>query len=174
MKLHKTNLEGVYVVELEPKEDERGSFTRIFCQNELSGQGISFNIAQSNLSINKHKGILRGLHFQKPPKAEDRIVQCLKGAIYDVALDLRPDSPTYGKSFAAELSESNPKSMYIPKGVAHGFQTLADDSRVLYFMSEFYSPEHYFGVRWDDPALGLDWPIKNPILSSQDQNWPYI
>lgn len=174
MKLNKTTLVDVYLIEFAPKEDERGSFTRVFCQNELDAQGVAFNVAQSNLSINKYKGILRGMHFQKSPKAEDRIVQCIKGKIYDVALDLRPGSPTYGKSFTAELSESSPQAMYIPKGCAHGFQILADDSRVLYFMSEFYSPENYSGVRWDDPRFNIDWPIKKPILSVQDQNWPLL
>lgn len=172
MKLHQTDIPEVYVIEYEPKSDERGSFTRIFCEQELATLGILFRIAQANLSVNVRKGILRGLHFQKAPRAEDKIVQCLRGRIYDVVLDLRSDSRAYGKWFAYELNASNLESLYIPKGCAHGFQTLTDQCEILYFMSEFYSPEHYAGVRWDDPSFGIEWPIANPTVSVQDQNWP--
>ncbi len=174
MIFHETQIAGVYVIELEPREDERGSFSRLFCQEELSKLGIRFEIAQINHSFNKKKGTLRGMHFQKDPKAEDKIVQCLRGTIFDVAGDLRKDSSTYGRWISEDLSENNKKMLLIPKGCAHGFQTLSDNSEVLYLMSEFYSPEHASGVRWDDPLLNIKWPIENPILSEKDKSWPLI
>ncbi len=174
MKLRKTDIPDVCIIEYEPRSDDRGSFVRIFCEQELAAGGISFPIVQANLSLNTKKGTLRGLHFQRSPKAEDKIVQCLKGKIYDVVLDLRPNTGTYGKWLSYELSESALRSIYIPKGCAHGFQTLTDYCEVLYCMSEFYSPEHYSGIRWDDPRFGITWPIANPVLSRQDQSWPLV
>jgi len=174
MIFRKTKIKGLYIVEPELKIDERGNFQRIFCQEELSKYGIKFNIRQINQSLSKKRGTLRGLHFQKPPKAEDKIVQCLKGAIYDVAVDLRKNSPTYGRWVAVELSEENKKMFLIPKGFAHGFQTLTDNCEVQYFVSEFYFPEYERGICWNDPFLNIDWPIKNPILSKKDQNWPLM
>lgn len=174
MIFHKTKIEGLYVIEPEFKVDERGYFGRIFCMEELKKAGLDFNLAQASLSFNKKKGTIRGMHFQKEPKAEDKIVQCVRGAIYDVAVDLRPDSATYGKWVAEELNEDNKKMFYIPKGFAHGFQTITDDCLVQYLMSEFYSPEHASGVRWNDPFFGITWPIKNPILSKKDMEWPLM
>lgn len=174
MKFKETKLKGLYVIEPEIHFDERGYFARIFCKQELSKIGIDFNIVQVNRSLNKKQGIIRGMHFQKPPKAEDKIIQCIKGKIYDVAIDLRQDSPTYGEWVAEELSEENKKMFLIPKGFAHGFQTLADSCEILYFMSEFYSPQYESGVRWNDPFFNIKWPIKDPILSEKDKNWPLI
>ena len=174
MIFHKTKIEGLYIIESELKIDERGYFARIFCKEEFAKIGLNFEIVQVNRSLNLKKGTLRGMHFQKPPKAEDKIVQCLKGAIYDVAIDLRKDSPTYGEWLAEELNEESKKMFLIPKGCAHGFQTLTDNCELLYFMSEFFSPENASGVRWDDPFFNIPWPIKNPILSEGDKNWPFI
>ena len=168
----KTKIEWLYIIEPELKIDERGYFFRVFCKEELAKIGFNFEIVQINRSLNKKKGIIRGIHFQKSPKAEDKIIQCLKGAIYDVAVDLRPDSPTYGQWVAEELTEENKKMFLIPKGFGHGFQSLRDNSEVLYFLSEFYSPENESGVRWNDPFLNIKWPIKNPILLERDKNWP--
>ncbi len=170
----KTKIEGLYIIEPELKVDERGYFTRIFCQEELVKTGLSFNVAQINQSLTKKKGTIRGMHFQKPPKAEDKIVQCLKGAIYDVVIDLRPDSSTYSQWVAEELSGQNKKMFFIPKGFAHGFQALVDNCEVQYFVSEFYSPEYARGIRWNDSRFNIQWPIKNPILSKKDKNWPLL
>ena len=174
MKFEEAKLKGLCVIEPEIRVDERGYFARIFCKQELSKIGIDFNIVQINRSLNKKQGIIRGMHFQKPPKAEDKIIQCVKGKIYDVAIDLRQDSPTYGEWVAEELSEENKKMLLIPKGFAHGFQTLADSCEILYFMSEFYSPQYESGVRWNDPFFNIKWPIKDPILSEKDKNWLLI
>ena len=174
MKFQETKIKGLYIIEPELKVDERGYFARIFCKREFARIGLNFEIVQINRSSNLKKGTLRGMHFQKPPKAEDKIVQCLKGAIYDVAIDLRKDSKTFGRWIAVELTEENRKMFFIPKGFAHGFQSLRDNSEILYFMSEFYSPEHESGVRWDDPFFNIKWPIKNPILSENDKNWPLV
>jgi len=172
MKFKETKIEGLYIIEPELKIDERGYFARIFCKNEFKKIGFDFNIVQINRSLTKKRGTIRGLHFQKPPKSEDKIVVCLKGKIFDVALDLRKNSLTFGKWVGVELSEGNKKIFLIPKGFAHGFQTLTDDCEILYFMSEFYSPKYEGGIRWDDPFFNIKWPIKNPILSEKDKNWP--
>jgi len=175
MIFNKTKLDGVYVIEPELKVDERGYFNRIFCREEMAKNRINFNIIQVNHSLTKEKGAIRGMHFQKEPKAEDKIVQCLKGAVYDVAADVRENSPTFGQWVAEKLTEENKKMIYIPKGFAHGFQTLTENSFLQYFMSEFYSPEHSSGVRWNDPFFNISWPIKNPTaISEKDQNWPLI
>ena len=170
----KTKIEGLYIIEPELKIDERGYFARIFCQEEFKKIGFNFTIVQMSRSLTRKKGTIRGMHFQKEPKAEDKIVCCLKGAIFDVAIDLRKNSSTYGQWAAEELTEENKKMFLIPKGFAHGFQTLTDNSEILYFMSEFYSPEYAGGVRWNDPFFNIKWPIKNPILSEKDKNWPLL
>lgn len=172
MIITKTKIAGVYTIELESKVDERGYFTRVFCQKELKNAGINFNIAQINRSLSVQRGMIRGLHMQKSPKSEDKIVQCLAGKIFDVALDLRKNSKTFGQWFGQELSEKNKKMMLVPKGCAHGFQTLTDNCLVEYFVSEFYSPEHEKGTRWDDPKFRVKWPIKRVTFSDKDKNWP--
>ncbi len=172
MRFIETDLKGAYIIELEPKEDERGFFARIFCQNEFKKNGIDFNIVQCNISYNKKKGTIRGMHYQVEPYEEAKLVICIKGAIYDVAIDLRENSPTYGQWVAVELSEENKKMFLIPKGFAHGFQTLTDNCEVLYLMSEFYSPEHSAGVRWDDPFFNIKWPLEPSVISEKDKNWP--
>lgn len=174
MIFNKTKIKGLYVIEPELKFDERGDFARVFCKKELAKEGLTFNIVQINQSLTNKKGTIRGMHFQKEPKAEGKIVQCLKGAIYDVVVDLRKNSLTYSQWVAEELTEDNKKMFFIPKGFAHGFQALADNCKVQYFMLEFYSPEYASGVRWNDPFLNINWPIKNPILSEKDKNWPLL
>lgn len=174
MIFRKTKIDGLCLIEPELKIDERGWFARFFCGDELAGAGINFNVAQISRSLTAKKGTIRGMHFQKEPKAEDKIIQCLRGAVFDVVVDLRKHSPTYGKWVAEELSGSNKMMIYVGKGFAHGFQTLTDNCEMQYFVSEFYSPEHSSGVRWDDPFFGISWPIDNSLLSEKDRKWPFI
>lgn len=174
MKFTETKLKGLYLITLEPKNDQRGAFTRIFCQKEFTEIGIKFDIVQASVSLTKKRGIIRGMHFQKKPCEEDKIIQCIKGKIYDVVIDLRKNSKTFGKWIAEELSGKNNKMILATKGFAHGFQTLSNNCEVLYFMSQFYSPEYSFGVRWDDPLFNIKWPIQNPLLSEKDRNWPLL
>ena len=170
----KTKIEGLYIIELEAREDERGWFVRNFCKEELQKANLEFEIVQANLSLTKSKGSIRGMHFQKEPMSEGKIVQCLKGSVYDVAIDLRPNSSTYGKWEAVELSEENKRMFLIPKNFAHGFQTLTDNCELQYFMSESYSPEHASGVRYNDPLFNIEWPLIVTTLSEKDRVWPLI
>ena len=171
MKFIETKLKGTYIIELEPMEDERGFFARSFCQKEFEEHGLNLRIVQCNISFNKKKGTLRGMHYQIAPYEEAKLVSCIRGAIYDVIIDMRPDSPTYCQWFAVELTEENYKMLYIPKGFAHGFQTLEDNTVVFYQMSEFYHAECARGVRWDDPAFGIEWPVKKLVISPRDQSY---
>ncbi|HUZ92725.1 MAG TPA: dTDP-4-dehydrorhamnose 3,5-epimerase [Candidatus Paceibacterota bacterium] len=174
MKFFKTEIDGAYRIELDVFEDERGWFARTFCIDEFKKAGIDFAVVQSNRSFTRQKGMLRGLHYQKEPMWEPKIVQCLRGKTFQVIADLRPASPTYKKWISLELTGENRTMFYSPKGCANGFQALTDDCELLYFMGERYSPEHATGVRYDDPALGIKWPIANPILSEKDKNLPTI
>lgn len=167
-----TELKGAYIIKLEPLGDERGFFARSFCQKEFEEHGLNFGIVQCNLSYNKKKGTLRGMHYQIAPYEETKLVSCVRGAIYDVIIDLRESSPTYRQWFAVELTAENYKMLYISAGFAHGIQTLEDNTVVFYQMSEFYHPESARGVRWDDPAFGVKWPIKNHIISAKDRGFP--
>lgn len=167
-----TPLDGVHEIALEPHVDERGSFARIFCRKDFEAFGLDPDLAQCNLSGNRRRGTLRGLHYQVSPSEEAKVVRCVRGAIYDVALDLRPDSPSYLRHHARELSAENGRALYIPPGCAHGFQTLVDDSLVLYLMTDFYEPELSRGVRWDDPAFGIAWPVDDPIMLERDRAYP--
>jgi len=167
-------LKGAYIIELEPKEDSRGLFARSFCKREFEAHGIDFWIVQTNISYNKKAGTLRGMHYQAPPHAEAKLVSCNGGVIYDVIIDLRPDSPTYCQWVSVNLSSNNYRMIYIPQGFAHGFQTLADNSVVLYQISEFYHPECARGVRWDDPALGITWPLKQKVISDKDKSFSFL
>jgi len=166
-----TSLKGAYIIEIEPLEDERGFFARSFCRKEFEEHSLNFSIVQCNLSYNKKKGTLRGMHYQIAPHKEAKLVSCIKGAIYDVIIDLRPDSSTFCQWFAVELTAENHRMLYVPEGFAHGFQTLKDDTVAFYQMSEFYHPECARGVRWNDPAFGVDWPLPNPIMSNKDMNY---
>jgi dTDP-4-dehydrorhamnose 3,5-epimerase len=174
MIIKEAKIKGLFTIEPELKVDERGYFARVFCKKELARRGLIFDVVQINQSLTKKKGIIRGMHFQRAPKAESKIVQCVKGAIYDVAVDLRKKSPTYGKWVGEKLTEGNKKMFFIPKGFAHGFQALSNNSEVLYFVSEFYSPVHESGVRWDDSFFNIKWPIKDPVIRDKDKNWPLI
>ena len=171
MLFKETKLKGAYVIEIEKEKDERGFFARSFCQQEFKKRGIDFNIVQSNVSYNERKGTLRGMHYQAAPHEEAKIVTCVKGAVYDVIIDLRAGSSTYCKWFSLELNTRNYTSLYIPKGFVHGFQTLEDDAVVFYQMSEFYYPELARGARWDDPAFKIKWPLKSPIISAKDNSY---
>jgi dTDP-4-dehydrorhamnose 3,5-epimerase len=171
MRFIETELKGAFIIELELLEDERGFFARSFCRREFKEHGLNPDVAQCNISYNKKKGTLRGMHYQVPPHEETKLVSCTKGAIYDVIIDLRPDSPTYCQWFAVELNTENYKMLYIPEGFAHGFQTLEDDTVVFYQMSEFYHSESARGLRWDDPTFGIEWPHSFPVISDKDKNY---
>jgi dTDP-4-dehydrorhamnose 3,5-epimerase len=174
MKFREAPLLGGFVIEIERIDDGRGYFARTFCQRELAAAGLFDRIAQCNVSHNVRRGTLRGLHFQSEPHAEDKIVSCTRGAIFDVMVDLRPGSPTFGKHFGQELTPENGLALYIPKGFAHGFQTLLADSTVSYLMSEFYVREAASGVRWDDPDLAIPWPLIERVMSDRDAAWPTV
>lgn len=152
-------------------EDERGFFARSFCQNEFADQGLDPRLAQCNVSYNAKRGTLRGLHFQAAPHGEAKLVRCTQGTIWDVMVDLRRDSPTFKRWFGAELSAANRLALYVPEGFAHGFQTLTDDTEVLYLMSEFYRPEAVRGLPWNDPAFTIAWPIADPVMSARDRSF---
>ena len=172
MLFKETSLKGAFIVDDELREDERGFFARSWCENEFKEHGLTPHLAQCNISFNKKLGTLRGMHYQVSPFVEAKLVRCTKGAIYDVIVDLRPESPTFKQWFRVELTEENHRSVFIPAGFAHGFQTLQDNSEVFYQMSEFYHPECARGVRWNDPAFGIDWPIDQQIISQRDQEYP--
>ncbi len=167
-----TPLPGAYVLEPERIEDQRGFFARIWCKNELRARGLSCELAQSNVGFSRRRGTLRGLHFQRPPHAEVKIVRCTRGSVFDVIVDLRPESPTYRRWFGVELSEENGKMLYVPEGCAQGYLTLADNTEIYYHTSEFYHPESASGVRYDDPEFGIAWPGEIAVMSQQDQHWP--
>jgi len=166
-----TTLKGAFVIELEKHEDERGFFARTFCRKEFEAHGLNSNLVQCNISFNKKKGTLRGMHYQIAPYQEAKLVSCLRGAIYDVIIDLRADSPTYCQWFAVKLSAEDYNMLYVPEDFAHGFQTLEDDTVVFYQMSEFYHPECARGVRWDDRTFGIKWPLSNRIMSKKDLSY---
>ncbi len=167
------HIAGPFVVDLDPIEDERGAFARTWCTREFASRGIDAPMVQSSVSVNHHKGTLRGLHFQGPPSREGKLVRCTHGEIFDVIIDLRCDSPTYLQHAAITLSAENFLSIYIPPGFAHGFQTLMPDSVILYMMNDYYQPECSAGGRWNDPAFSIPWPIDVPsTMSDRDRNWP--
>ena len=165
-------LAGAFVVELERREDERGFFARSFCQQEFEKHGLNPRLVQCNVSFNAKRGTLRGLHYQAKPHEEAKVVRCTQGAVFDVMVDLRPGSKTFKRWHGVELSAANRRALYIPEGLAHGFVTLTDDAELLYLMSEFYHPECARGVRWDDPAFRIEWPVANPHMSERDRTYP--
>jgi dTDP-4-dehydrorhamnose 3,5-epimerase len=166
-------LRGAFVLDLERREDERGFFARTWCANELGEHGLNTRLVQANMSWNPRQGTLRGMHFQHPPHAEAKVVRATRGAIYDVIIDLREGSETYKQWAGVELSADNGRALYVPEGFAHGFQTLVPDVEVHYLVTEFYTPAAEGGVRWDDPAFGIDWPDPaNAFLSAKDATWP--
>jgi dTDP-4-dehydrorhamnose 3,5-epimerase len=167
-----TKLAGAFLIELERHSDQRGFFARTFCQQEFEAHGLNAKVVQCNVSVNKRKGTLRGMHYQAAPFAEAKLVRCSSGSIYDVIIDLRPSSATFKRHFAVELSAENRRMLYIPEDFAHGFQTLQDDTEVFYQMAQRYSAEHARGVRWNDPAFGVEWPEGERIIIERDQNYP--
>lgn len=171
MKIEEAALPGVFAITPSPHRDERGAFTRLWCRDEFSEAGITFAPMQVNLSSNKQRGTLRGLHFHKPPFTETKLVHAVRGAIFDVVVDLRP-GPTFGKWMAEELTADNQRALFIPPGLAHGFLTLSDSADVLYHMGEIYQPGHGAGLAFDDPAVGIDWPLLPKVMSEADRNWP--
>jgi dTDP-4-dehydrorhamnose 3,5-epimerase len=168
-----TKLPGVYIIEVEKIEDERGFFARTFCPQEFAAHGLNPHVAQCSTSFNKKKGTLRGMHYQVAPAEETKVVRCTMGAIYDVAVDLRPDSVTHKQWVAVELTQENRRAIYIPARCAHGFQTLVDEAEVYYQISEFYHPEAARGIRWSDPAIRIDWPpVETRTISERDRSYP--
>lgn len=172
MVFHETKIKGVFEIHLEPKADERGFFARSWCERECESAGINPKVVQCNLSFNARKGTLRGMHYQAHPHAEAKLVRCTRGAIYDVAVDLRSDSPTFKQWLGATLTAGNRKMLYIPEGCAHGFLTLEDETEVFYQMSEFYHADLGQGVRWNDPAFGIVWPDEVHIIAERDRTYP--
>ncbi len=168
-----TQLKGAFVIEVEKHSDNRGFFARAWCKREFEEHDLPSELVQANVSWNKSKGTLRGMHRQLPPHEESKVIRCTRGAIYDVILDMRLSSPTFGKWMAFELTEENHRSLFVPGGFAVGFLTLEDNSEVSYLMSEFYTPGAEQGVRYDDPTFGIDWPLPIAVISEKDKNWPY-
>jgi dTDP-4-dehydrorhamnose 3,5-epimerase len=168
-----TELEGAYVIELSRIGDERGFFARAFCSESFARQGLAAAFVQCNVAFNKHEGTLRGMHYQRQPHAEVKLVRCTRGAVFDVIIDLRPQSPTFTRWIGVDLTEDNQRMLYVPEGFAHGYQTLTDSSEIFYQVSRPYAPTHEAGVRWDDPVFGIRWPdTPRRIISPKDQGWP--
>ncbi len=174
MRFEETKIEGAYVVDVEPIRDNRGFFARSFCAREFEQRGLQAVVAQCNVSFNHCKGTLRGMHFSVEPGAEAKLVRCTRGAIWDVIVDLRPDSPTYLGHVGIELSAENHRALYIPVGFAHGLQTLTDDAEIFYQMSEFYIAAAQRGYRFDDPAFGIAWPLEVAVISDKDAQAPCL
>ena len=172
MRFIETPLKGAYVLEIEERKDDRGAFARTFCQKEFADHGLKPTVAQCNLSYNYKAGTLRGMHYQAPPAAETKLVRCTTGAVYDVIVDLRPDSPSYLKHFGIELSADNHKALYVPELFAHGYLTLTDGAEVAYQVGEMYTPGCERGIRHNDPALGIKWPATITVISPKDAAWP--
>ncbi|MET0183732.1 MAG: dTDP-4-dehydrorhamnose 3,5-epimerase [Caulobacterales bacterium] len=171
MKFTETKLKGAFVIDLARIEDSRGFFARAFCQNEFKEHGLKPVIAQANIASNKKKGTLRGMHFQFPPAAETKLVRCTRGAILDIIVDLRPESPTYLQHIAVELSADNQTALYVPERFAHGYQALEDNTDTSYQVGEFYSPANESGLMYNDPRLGLEWPLPISVISEKDQKF---
>ena len=174
MQFHATELDGVLRIEIDPQRDSRGFFARTFCPDEFARAKITFVAAQMNLSRNVARHTLRGLHYRRPPFAEAKVVRAVRGRLYDVVVDLRKESPSFGKWTAVELDASGARALYIPEGCAHGFLTLEPDTDVLYLMGRPYAPGHDAGLRWNDPQLAIDWPARPLAISPQDETWPLI
>ena len=172
MIFEETRLRGAYTIDLEPRGDERGFFARAFCRREFDEVGLVTEFVQVNNSLSARRGTLRGLHYQVTPKAEVKMVRCIRGALYDVILDLRRNSPTFGESLGVELSAQNRRTLYVPRGFAHGFISLEDDTELIYFVDEFYSPDHERGVRWNDPRFSIQWPLEPVVISEKDRMLP--
>jgi len=167
-----TKLGGAFLIDVDRKEDIRGYFARVFCVEEFRAKGLNAQVAQCSVSFNCRQGTLRGMHWQIAPRAEAKLVRCTRGAIFDVIVDLRPNSPTRLQHISVELSEGTGRMLYIPQGFAHGFQTLTDDTEVFYQMTEFFAPDCGRGARWNDPAFEIAWPLPDPVMNDRDRSWP--
>lgn len=171
MQFTETNLKGAFIVDLDLRSDDRGAFARTFCAKEFAEHGLKPTVAQCNLSFNHEAGTLRGMHYQIPPAAETKLVRCTKGAIYDVIIDMRPDSPTYMQHIGVELTADNRRALYVPELFAHGYQALTDEAEVVYQVGEFYTPGYERGIRYDDPAFNIQWPMPVTVISEKDAAW---
>ncbi len=171
MQFTETELAGAYVIDLEQHSDDRGFFARTFCMNEFADHGLKPTIAQCNLSYNHRAGTMRGMHYQLAPAAETKLVRCIRGAIHDVIIDLRPESPTYLQHIGVELSDENRKALYVPELFAHGYQALTDGAEVMYQVTEFYTPGMERGIRYDDARFGIEWPMEVTVISDKDATW---
>lgn len=174
MQFTETKINGAYIIDIERREDSRGFFARAFCQREFAAHGLKPAIAQANVAYNFKRGALRGMHFQSPPAAETKLVRCTRGAILDIIVDLRPESPTYLQNIAVELNEENGRALYVPERFAHGYQTLEDNTEVFYQMGNYYTPDDAAGLRFDDPKLGIQWPLPVASISEKDLAWPLL
>lgn len=174
MIFQETTLSGAYIIDLEPFNDERGMFARTFCKREFAAIGHSKEFVQFNYSRNHHVGTLRGMHFQNPPFSEIKLIRCIRGSAFDVIVDLRNQSPTFLQYYGVELSEHNLRMMYVPEGFAHGFQTLEDNTELIYHHTAFYTPEQERGIRYDDPRINIAWPLIPRIVSEKDKNYPLL
>jgi dTDP-4-dehydrorhamnose 3,5-epimerase len=172
MIFHPTPLQGAFLIEPERRGDDRGFFARIYCQREFAEHGLETRFVQGNNSLTGRRGTLRGFHYQLPPAAEVKLVRCIRGALWDAIVDLRPDSPSFGRWYGAELSAENRLMMYVPRGFAHGFVTLTEDAEALYLVSDAYAPERERGLRFDDPWIGVEWPVAPEEVSAKDGAWP--
>jgi dTDP-4-dehydrorhamnose 3,5-epimerase len=172
MKITETPIRGAFLIDIEPMGDERGFFGRAFCKNELGKAGLFPDIVQINNSFSRFRGTLRGMHYQLAPRAEDKIVRCIKGSLFDAIIDLREGSETFGEWYGTELSAENRRMIFVPKGFAHGILTLEDDTEIFYLVTEFYSKDHERGIRWNDPRFDVRWPIEPVIISDKDKNHP--
>ncbi len=174
MRFVPTEIPGPWLIEQERHADDRGYFARTWCTREFAEHGLEARLAQCSVSFNHRRGTLRGFHYQAPPVAEVKLVRCTRGAIFDVAADLRPDSATFRRWVGVELTAQNGRALYVPRGFAHGYLTLTDEAEVSYLMSEFYTPELARGVRWDDPFLGVRWPAPAEVMASRDRDYPDV
>ncbi|MDW8201018.1 MAG: dTDP-4-dehydrorhamnose 3,5-epimerase [Cyanobacteriota bacterium SKYGB_h_bin112] len=172
MLFEETKLHGAFIIDLDKKSDARGYFARGFCAKEFEEHGLKSTIAQCNISFNHKQGTLRGMHYQVAPATETKLIRCTRGAVYDVIIDLRPDSPTYLQHIGVELTSENGRALYVPEMFAHGYQTLTDDAEVMYAVSEFYTQSSERGARYNDPKFGIEWPLPVVVISDKDANWP--
>ena len=174
MRFNETNLSGAWVIDPSPHEDDRGRFMRAWCAREFAEHGLAFLPVQANMGFSLRKGTVRGMHYQEAPALEAKLVRCVRGAIFDVVLDFRRDSRTYGKWYGAELSADNGRMLYVPEHCAHGYQTLEEYTEIYYMASAFYAPSSVRGVRFDDPVFNIQWPLFATVVSEQDRNWPLV
>ena len=173
MLFHATPIDGAFIIDIEQHSDDRGYFGRFFCENEMREQGIAFHVAQANVGFSHRKGTLRGMHYQAAPHQEAKLIRCTRGAVFDVVIDLRQESASFGKWYGTQLTATSQRMFHLPKGTAHGYLTLEDHTEVMYLVSEFYTPAAEKGIRWNDPVFSIQWPMRDDLIISQkDRQWP--